>query len=253
MGKQLSDDQGFIGTIIRHVSKEAKGTKGVAILRRLIEYSEKLYGLEEMLGELSDGRKRPRISTAKVVAGMLVMMWTRMGSLNALEQTKEHGFWKQWVGGRMASADTMGRVMSEIEMGPIREAGHGIYRRLKRNKALEGIEGMSVAVLDGHEMHTSYKKHCDGCLERKVEIDGKEVIQCYHRNVTLMLSDVKMPLLLDMEPQRQGRVEMRLGHRSDCWRGCWQDILVRSSWYWRMRSMQWGHSLNFFGRGVNIV
>jgi len=37
---------------------------------------------------------------------------------------------------------------------------HHLYARLKRNKALPDIQGLGVAVLDGHESHASYRRHC---------------------------------------------------------------------------------------------
>jgi len=45
---------------------------------------------------------------------------------------------------------------------------------------------MGIAVVDGHESHTSYLQHCSGCLERTLHLEAGDRIQFYHRQVTLM-------------------------------------------------------------------
>jgi hypothetical protein len=74
--------------------------------------------------------------------------------------------------------------------------------------------GLAVAVLDGHESHASYRRHCSGCLERTLRSGNTERTQYYHRQVTLMLLPAARPgcdpvrLLLDLEPQRAGEDEV---------------------------------------------
>jgi hypothetical protein len=91
---------------------------------------------------------------------------------------------------------------------------HHIYDRLKRNKALPDQGGLGVAVLDGHESHASYRRHCPGCLERTLRTGQTERTQYYHRQVTLMLLPGARPgcdpvrFLLDHEPQRAGEDEV---------------------------------------------
>ncbi|MDZ4803206.1 MAG: hypothetical protein SGI92_34030, partial [Bryobacteraceae bacterium] len=86
--------------------------------------------------------------------------------------------------------------------------------RLKRNKALPDDRGISLAIVDGHESHTSYRRHCQGCIERTIHFAQGERIQYYHRQVTLMLvtgapagrPPLRIPL--DHEPQRPGEDEV---------------------------------------------
>lgn len=108
----------------------------------------------------------------------------------------------------MSSADTMGRVYAQVDNSGLRKGLHQIYSRLKRNKALNGIGGIPVAVLDGHETHASYLRHCAGCLQRTIHSERGDRIQYYHRNVTLMLLEEKLRLLLDVESQRSGEDEV---------------------------------------------
>ncbi|MEO7141954.1 MAG: hypothetical protein ABI165_00455 [Bryobacteraceae bacterium] len=144
----------------------------------------------------------------------LVMFWARMGSLNALELAAGSRFWKTWLSEPVCSADTVGRVHAPLDAGGLRQGIHHIYDRLKRNKALPDFQGIAVAVLDGHESHASYRRHCSGCLRRTIHLETGDRIQSYHRHVTLMLLPGAAPgrgplrLLLDHEPQRAGEDEV---------------------------------------------
>jgi hypothetical protein len=155
------------------------------------------------------------VAAAVVVKSALVMFWARLGSLNALESVAQARFWKNWLGRPLCSADTIGRVYSQLEVQALRCGLHHLYTRLKRNKALPGLQGLAVAVLDGHESHASYRRHCAGCLERTIHTEQGDRLQYYHRQVVLMLlSGDRQPghpalrLLLDLEPQRLGEDEV---------------------------------------------
>jgi hypothetical protein len=143
-----------------------------------------------------------------LVQSALILFWTRLGSLNALETVKKATFWKRWLGREMSSVDTLGRVYAGLRVEGLRKGLQHVYTRLKRNKALPGMRGWDVAVLDGHESHTSYRRHCSGCLRRTVHLESGDRVQFYHRQVTLMLVSEKLHLLLDLEPQRPGEDEV---------------------------------------------
>jgi len=190
------------------------------ILRRLIAYSEKVCRLcEEVLAAITDRRREPRISTLTVVKASVVLFWARMGSLNALEMAGASRFWKHWLSHPMPSAETMGAVHSKMDAGTLREAIHQVYACLKRNKALPDNQGISLAIVDGHESHASYLRHCPGCLERTIHSERGDHIQYYHRQVTLLLvtgappgrQPLRMPL--DHEAQRPGEDEVATAMR----------------------------------------
>lgn len=142
------------------------------------------------------------------------MFWARLGSLNALELVAQSRFWKSWLGQSVCSADTIGRVHSLLDAGQLRQGIHHIYDCLKRNKALPDTYGIGVAILDGHESHASYRRHCPGCLQRTIKTEQGDRIQYYHRQVALLLvpgappSRKPLRLLLDHEPQRDGEDEV---------------------------------------------
>jgi hypothetical protein len=143
-----------------------------------------------------------------ILKSALGMFWARLGSLNALENASSSRFWREWLASPLPSADTVGRTFVSVDAAALRRAVCHIYSRLKRNKALGKFWGLTVAILDGHETHASYRRHCSGCLQRTIHTQEGDWIQYYHRNVTLMLVSGKLRLLLDVEAQRQGEDEV---------------------------------------------
>ena len=137
---------------------------------------------------MTDTRKRPRIATSVVIRGALVMMLARLGSLNAAEQTRKSPFWRRWLGGELPSADTVGRVCQLAGVQTIRDVNHQVYTSLKRAKALvPPAHGLVMAVFDAHESHASYRRCCDGCLQRTIHTKHDDKIQYYHRAVTCQI------------------------------------------------------------------
>jgi hypothetical protein len=168
----------------------------------------------QIVATVQDPRRKPRIPLPVLLKAGRVMFWSRLGSLNALEEHRRSRFWKQWLGRSPAGADTMGRVYAGLAPNDLRQGLHHLYSRLKRNKALPGIGGLEAAVLDGHETHASYRRHCSGCLERTIHTERGDAIQYYHRNVTLqLLTDSELRILFDLEPQRPGEDEVTTARR----------------------------------------
>lgn len=171
-----------------NASSKASGTKTRTFLRRLIYYSEKIFGLaDQILARISDRRPAPRIPTAITLKATLAMFWARLGSLNALESVAPLRFWNQWLGQPLCSVDTIGRVQAQLNCDELCTGVHHVYGRLKRNKALPLNLGRNVAGLDRHEHHASNRRHCSGCWQCVVRGEHGERVQFYHRNVTLML------------------------------------------------------------------
>jgi hypothetical protein len=150
---------------------------------------------------IRDRRQQGQIPTAVVVRAILTMFFCRMGSLHALGQTRSYSGWHRRLGRALPSPDTIGRVAGLIEVDHVRALGRQIYTRLKRGKALNPpAHGWLAAVLDGHEVHASFKRHCPGCLERTIHTKRGDRIQYYHRVVALSLATQDLRVLLDAEP-----------------------------------------------------
>jgi hypothetical protein len=190
------------------------------LLHRLVRHAEKIFDLSVLLAGVRDRRPQPRTPTAVILKGSLAMFWARLGSLNALESVRHARFWQRWLEWHATSADTIGRVQSTVVVGQLRDSLHDVYTRLKRNKALPLNLGHDVAVLDGHEQHASYRRHCAGCRQRTVKTEQGERIQYYHRQVTLMLlpgacsgGGKPLRILLDCEPMLPDEHEVATAQR----------------------------------------
>jgi len=134
---------------------------------------------------------------------------SRLGSLNALEQSRGNRFWKSQSGDKFPSADTVGRVFSKISRAEVRDILKNIYTKLKRNKALKPAGGNKFAlIIDGHESSCSYLRTCDKCLERTMHTDKGDKTQYYHRYCLAMLWCAGFYLTLDLEPQLPGEDEV---------------------------------------------
>ncbi len=77
----------------------------------------------------------PKTPRAKVAKSILEMFLVRMCSLNSIRQLNESRKLRRFLGAPLPSADTLGRVCSQINSDIIRAVNHSIYERLKRNKA----------------------------------------------------------------------------------------------------------------------
>lgn len=178
------------------------------ILRRILAYARKVLRWEAHLDAVTDNRPSPQIPPAVIMRSAAVMFLSRLGSLNAFEQSADRPFWHKWLGQAPPSADTMGRVADGLDVDGIRQLGHAVYSRLKRNKALKPFpNGVLLAVLDGHESHATFRRHCTGCLERTVHTARGDRTQYYHRHVTLQLVGPTIHLMLDAEPICPGEGE----------------------------------------------
>ncbi|RPJ29729.1 MAG: hypothetical protein EHM35_13195 [Planctomycetaceae bacterium] len=161
------------------------------------------------LEAIRDGRAQGRIPTSAIVRAVMAMCFCRLGSLNALGHTAGSSLWRRWLGRGLPSPDTIGRVSGMVDVDGVRALGRHIYERLKRGKALSPpAHGLIAAIVDGHELHATYKRHCPGCLERTIRTSNGERIQYYHRVVALSLATRDLRLMLDAEPILPGEDEV---------------------------------------------
>lgn len=137
------------------------------------------------------------------------MFLARLGSLNALEGRCGSSFWARWLEAELPSADSLGRIASQLDHDDLRLSNQKLYRRLKRNKALPPpSHGLMLLCFDGHESHASYRRCCAACLQRTITTAKGERIQYYHRHVTAMLIADGLIFLVDLEAQRPGEDEV---------------------------------------------
>lgn len=175
----------------------------------MLKYAQKTFGVLSKFDRVADGRKLPQIPTGVVAKSIFLMCLAKLGSLNALEQLRTHGTLKKYIGSKLPSADSLGRIADLIASDTIRSINQGVYYQLKRNKALVApAHGLMALIVDGHESHASYRRHCSGCLVREIGEEGKKRKQYYHRNVTALLTAGDFCFLIDAEAQRPGEWEV---------------------------------------------
>ncbi|MGI0084658.1 MAG: transposase [Nitrososphaerales archaeon] len=180
-----------------------------------------MFDLASSLSAVTDSRERPQISTKVVAQSVLAMFLCRLGSLNSIEQLKGSKSLREFLDAPLPSADSLGRILDLVDSDSIRTVIHQMYDRAKRSKMLQSpSHGLVALIIDGHESHATYLRHCEGCLERKKDKGGKETTQYYHRNVTAQLVFAGVCFLLDAESQIPGEGElpcaMRLLERVLC-------------------------------------
>lgn len=145
------------------------------------------------------------------------MLLARLGSLNALEQTRANrGVWRSLLGEgeEVPSADTLARVQTLLDPDAVRDLLARFYARLKRSKALPAPpHGLMALVIDGHETTASYRRCCKGCLQREIKTGLATRTQYYHRYAVGMLAGEGFELLLDLEAQRPGEDEVAAATR----------------------------------------
>ncbi len=178
------------------------------MMRRFCAYADKVFDLGRWLAALTDSRTRPRIPTAAAFVCGLILVVTRRGGLNALEQDlRLPGRLRGLVGPRPPSVDSVGRIYAGMDSPPLRRDLADIAHRLKPNKALIGIEGRYVAAIDGHEFFSSRKRCCPRCQTRTLTIDGQPVTESSHQGVVCHLIGEDLALALDVELLRPGEGE----------------------------------------------
>ena len=188
---------------------------GAALLRRIVRYADKVYGLRQNIKAVKDKREKPRIKTRIVVGSFLLIFLANLGSLNALEQSKAPGQWRKWLGGDLCSAKTMGRVAAVMDLDGLRGLLRRYHRKRKRNKAIPRLPiwKYRYLVLDGHEGVSSFKRKWKRCLERIVHFASGDRTQYYFRFVAAYLTNGKDRVLLDMEEQWPGEDEIACANR----------------------------------------
>lgn len=137
------------------------------------------------------------------------MFACRIGSFNELEQHRGKPGWRRWLGKHdLPSADGLAYVSERIEPDDLRSCLGHVYSRLKRNKVLGPRRGWMLAAVDGHEINSSYKRCCDRCLTRELEVGGVKKTQYYHRHVTFQIIAKDFNFMLDLELLKPGEDEV---------------------------------------------
>lgn len=122
------------------------------MMARFYGYIDKLFQFRRLTARLTDSRLEPVIPTAAVFGTAFAMFATCRGSLNGIDQQRHFpGRLRNFVGPRVPSGDTVGRVYAQLDSTVLREVLRDVHFRIKRNKMLRNIADWLFVAVDGHE------------------------------------------------------------------------------------------------------
>jgi hypothetical protein len=121
-------------------------------MARFYGYLDKVFQFRALTARLTDSRPEPVIPTAAVFGTAFAMFATGRGSLNGIDQERHFpGRLRNFVGPRVPSGDTVGRVYAQLDSGVLREVLRDVHLSIKRHKMLGDSGGRLFAAVDGHE------------------------------------------------------------------------------------------------------
>jgi hypothetical protein len=122
------------------------------MMARFYGYLDKVFRFRELTARLTDSRREAVIPTAAVFGTAFAMFATRRGSLNGIDKERHFpGRLRNFVGPRVPSGDTVGRVYAQLDTDALRDILRDVHLRIKRNKMLGDTSGWLFAAVDGHE------------------------------------------------------------------------------------------------------
>ncbi len=122
------------------------------MMARFYGYLDKVFQFHRLVGGLTDSRPKPAIPTAAAFGTAFAMFATCRGSLNGIDKERHFpGRLQKFVGPRVPSGDTVGRVYAQLDSGLLRAVLRAVHHRIKRNKMLCNTADWVFAAVDGHE------------------------------------------------------------------------------------------------------
>ncbi len=174
-------------------------------------YLEKVFAFPQLVAQLSDRRRFPRHSCAKVFEALFLGTALQFPSVHQLEQDCRDGALRKRIG--PISEETIRYVLQRLERPSLERLWDQVARRLKRNGLLRSAwaRGLIVAAVDGIELCSSTVRCCGTCLERtvqrKVGDEVHPVTEYYHRLVAVVVVSTPFPIPLGIRFQRKGEGE----------------------------------------------
>lgn len=211
------------------------------MIKRLWRYCNKIFKLNDALLRLKNQDFSKKNNEPFLTAILLVAMFMRLRSFNALKQSLKNNSkkWKKLLDGKAPpSISTLERGIEKSDIDGLYQINRRNNHKLHRNKAFNidnASYGLMVMAVDGHETFSSERRCCPQCLTRKktikvktkvkiqqkatgtvkfeVKEEEKEVTEYYHKYVVCQLILCSVPVIIDIEPLRPGEGELTAGKR----------------------------------------
>ena len=173
------------------------------------------FALRSHAAQMSDSRLDPEISPSSVFLALFHAFVFRLPSFQQLDSELSHSYLQHWIGAeRSFRDDTLRYSLCGFDLQPLEAMLVDVNRRLKRSKALDDgcVQGRRVAALDGIEVLSSFSRHCESCLQRRVSRKDQagrkiEEIQYYHRAVGCQMVHSAVKPFLALEWLQPGEGE----------------------------------------------
>ncbi|MCL5984928.1 MAG: transposase [Actinobacteria bacterium] len=170
------------------------------MFRRIIRYSDKHFGIFNLIEDITDLRQRPQISTANISSSIVFMLISNLGSLNKFNISRDTSAVGS-IAGRVPSSSTIARSADSIDLESLREIQNVIYLKARRAKMIQPCNGRWIGVVDGHEITSSDIYKCSHCSVRNISrIEEVVKLNYYHRYTAFILAGQKFCFMLDIEP-----------------------------------------------------
>ena len=122
------------------------------MMARFYGYIDKVFQFHELTARLTDSRLQPVLPTAAIFGTAFAMFATGRGSLNGIDKERHFpGRLRHFVGPRVPSGDSVGRVYAQLDSAGLREVLRHVHLRIKRAKMLGDTTAWLFAAVDGHE------------------------------------------------------------------------------------------------------
>ena len=182
---------------------------------QLIKYVNKVYGLNQELGAIKDGRINPQIELFEILTVILTGLLAGVLSFNHLERHLKSGYFSKLTGKKelRGSADTFGYALERLEVNAFMQINDLIINQARRNKVFNGgtLDGFSVVAIDGTEAQCSTSKHwsCSKCRLSVFNKGTADETTYYHENIVGAAYVGKPPgLILGLERIEKGEGEI---------------------------------------------
>jgi hypothetical protein len=202
------------------------------------------FALRQHAARMADARHAPEISPASIFLALFHAFVFRLPSLQQLDSELSHTYLQHWIGAERSFRDDALRYsLCGFDLRPLEAMLVDVNRRLKRGKAFDDgrVQGRLVAAMDGIEVLSSFSRHCETCLERRVARKDQagrklEQTQYYHRAVGCQMVHSAVKPFLAIEWLQPGEGEetaaLRLLRRlPDLYGGRFFDILLLDALY----------------------
>jgi len=189
------------------------------MLKRLWCYCDKIFKLSDNLSKLKSQGFSKKNNETFLTTILLIGMFMRLRSFNTLEQVMKRNakIWKKILNcNHLPSIDLISKRIENSDIEGIRKFVRITNYKLRRNKSFntnEASNGLMVAAIDGHETFCSELRCCPKCLTRRKKVNGKTVIEYYHKYVVCQLILCYIPVIIDIEPLSPHRGELTASKR----------------------------------------